>query len=296
MGVTVMRFTVREIEDTPYKFIDLEEHFKGLKDWPAEEENSIDFYNFELLLEEEKKIVFAIKNNYRADIYRLDLDTFECYSLGRLGTKDSLEGDSLYIRAKSTEKIYFEYRISDDDGISGVYSTIDKETIDSFHTVIEDDYLYLTDRYYIVSKDALDWDEKKEEWVLDIEKYRLYLYDRDEDKKYEKFDTRFKNSYHTSSNHFVYKYEKEELLLNFPFARDPEDSEKLLRGGWEEEMSKIPKEISVISLKEFVDNVKHKEEIQFKSIYSWDKTSHMYPYFYTHWIVNTYLDSFFKVM
>lgn len=287
MGVTVMRFTVREIENTPYKFIDLKEHFKDLKDWPEAEENSIDFYNFELLLEEEKKIVFAIKNNYRADIYRLDLDTFQCYSLGRLGTKDSLEGDSLYIRAISTEKIYFEYKINNDEEISGVYSTIDKEIIDSFHTLIEYDYLYLTDRYYIVSKDALDWDDKKEVWILDIEKDRLYLYDRDEDKKYEIFDTRLKNSYHTSSNHFVYEYKNEELLLNFPFARDPEDSEKLLRQGWEEEMSKIAKEISLIPLNEFIDNVKYKEDIQFRSIYSWDKTSHMYPYFYTHYTIKS---------
>lgn len=287
MGANVMRFTVREIENTPYKFIDLKEHFKGLRYWPEEEENYVDFYNFELLLEEEKKIVFAIKNNYRADIYRLDLDTFECYSLGKLGTKDLLGGDSLFIRAISTEKLYFEYRISDDERINGVYSTIDKEIIDNFQTLIEDDYLYLTDRYYIVSKDAFDWDEKKEEWVLDIEKDRLYLYDRDDDKKYEIFDARLKNSYHTASNHFVYKYKKEEFLLNFPFARDPEDLEELLKGAWEEEVSKIPKEISVISLKEFVGNVKHKEDIQFKSIHSWDKTSHMSPYFYTHYTMKS---------
>lgn len=282
-----MRFTVREIENTPYKFIDLEEHFKGLKYWPEEDEDGLDFYNFQLLLEGEKKTLFAISNNYRADIYRLDLDTFECHSLGSLGTKDSLEGDSLYIRAMSMEKIYFEYRINDDEGISGVYSTIDKEIIDSFQTISEDDYLYLTDRYYILSKDPFDWNERKKEWVLDIEKDRLYLYDRDEDKKYEIFDARLKNSYHTSSNHFVYKHKKEEFLFNFPFERDPEDLEELLKGAWDEEISKIPKEISIISLKEFVNNVKNEENIQFKSIYSWNKTSHMSPYFYTYYTMES---------
>lgn len=287
MGANLMKFTIREIENTPYKFIDLEEHFNGLKDWPEEGENGLDFYNFELLLEEEKQILFAISNNYRADIYRLDLDTFDCHSLGSLGTKDSLEGDSLSIRAISTERIYFEYRISDDQGISGVYSAIDKEIIDSFHTISEDDYLYLTDRYYIVSKDPFDWDEEKKEWVVDIEKDRLYLYDRNEDRKYEIFDTRLKNTYHTSSNHFVYKYKKEEFLLNFPFTGDPEDLEELLKGAWDEEISKIPKDISIISLKEFVNNVKNKEEIQFKSIHSWDKTSHMSPYFYTHYTMES---------
>lgn len=282
-----MRFTVRDIENTPYKFIDLEEHFKGLKDWPEEDEDALKFYSFELLLEEEKKILFAISNNYRADIYRLDLDTFECHSLGSLGIKDSLEGDSLYIRAISTNKIYFEYRISDDVRVSGLYSTIDKEIIDSFHTLIEDDYLYLTDRYYIVSKDAFDWDEKKEEWVLDVKKDRLYLYDRLEDEKYEIFDNRLKNSFHTFSNHFVYKHKKEEFLLNFPFDRDPEDLEELLKWAWEEEISKIPKEISIIPLKEFVSNVKNKEYIEFQFIYSWNKTSHMSPYFYTYYTMDS---------
>ena len=281
-----MRFTVREIENTPYKFIDLEEHFKGLRDWP-QEDDSLDFYSFRLLLEEEKKILFAISNNYRADMYRLDLDTFECHSLGNLGTKESLEGDSLSIRAMSMEKIYFEYRINDNEGISGVYSTIDKEIIDSFHTISEDDYLYLTYRYYILSKDPFDWDEKKEKWVLDIEKDRLYLYDRVEDKKYEIFDNRLKNSFHTSSNHFVYKHKKEEFLLNFPFDRDPEDLEELLKEAWEEEISKIPKDISIIPLKEFVNNVKNKEDIQFESVYSWNKSSHMSPYFYTHYTMES---------
>ena len=282
----ILKFTINKIENTPYSFIDLEEHFKGirayLKDVPEEY-----FYNFELLLEDEEKVLFAIRNNYRADVYILNLNSFECEAMGSLGTENAAKGDSLAIGAVNMEKIHFEYRLTDEKNISGIYSVNDKRIIDQFETSSDWDYLYLNDRYYILSKDSFYWDEVNEEWVFNIEEDRLYLYDRDEDKSFEIFDKRLKDSYHTSSNHFIYNNKGREYILNFPFRRDPEDAEEMIKPSYIQEVLDDPKEISYMRFEDFICNIKLGKDIPLKTLYSWTDLSVLKPYFYFHYTSNS---------
>nr|WP_300003396.1 hypothetical protein [Tissierella sp.] len=275
-----MKFTAKEIKNTSYRYIDLQEHFKEIRDYPEDEEAGLGFYNFEMLFEDEKEILFAIKNTYRSDIYILDLATFECKSQGSIESYNPTEGDSLYLRGISMEKIYFDYRANDQEYVNGVYCCLEKRIIDRFQGASDYDYLYLTDRYYIKSKDAFYWDEEKDQWNLDAELDRVYLYDRIEERDFEIFDEKIKNSYHTSSNHFVRRYKDEEYLLNFPFRRDPEDVEDMIRESYIEEVMNDPKEISYIKLDEFAETIKLGEDIPFKTLTSWKEISILKPYFY----------------
>lgn len=275
-----MIFTATEIENTLYKTIDFKEYFKELRDYPQEGDPGLDFYSFELLLEDKNQILFAIRNNYRADIYILNLDTFECKSVGNIGLKDVLEGDSLYLRAISMDKIVFQYRADDENNINGIYSILDKKIIDQFQSTTEYDYLYLTDRYYFLSNDPYYWDQDKEEWIFNPKKDKLYLWDRDEDRSYEIFDNKLKNSYHTSANHFIRRYGNKDYLLNFPFNMDPEDFEAIIKDSKRSQAWDESNEISFILLEKFVESIKTSKKIPFELLYSWDKDSFIDPYFY----------------